>query len=62
MAGLIRYAGDHFAAARADQARGDQAAADQELQLVQSALDAMGALDGGSTPSSAPSASPAPAP
>ncbi len=61
MAGLIRYANDHFAAAMADQAGGNLAAHDQELQLVQSALDAMSALNGGlASPAPSPSASPAP--
>ena len=58
MAGLIRYANDHFAAAMADQASGNIAAHDQELQLVQAALDALSALNGGLA-SPAPSA-PAP--
>jgi len=61
MAGLIRYANDHFAAAMADQASGNLAAHDQELQLVQSALNAMSALNGGLA-SPAPSASAPPAP
>ena len=62
MAGLIRYASDHFAAARADQASGNLAAYDQELQLVQASLDAMNALNGGlpASPAPSPSASPAP--
>jgi uncharacterized membrane protein (UPF0182 family) len=61
MAGLIRYANDHFAAAMADQVSGDLAAHDQELQLVQAALDAMSALNGGlSSPAPSVSASPAP--
>jgi hypothetical protein len=62
MAGLIRYARDHFAAAGADQASGNQAGSDQELQLVQAALNAMGALNGGSSASPAPAPSPTPAP
>ncbi len=62
MAGLIRYANDHFAAARADQASGNTAAYDQELQLVQSALDALSSLNGGLSASPLPSASPPPVP
>jgi uncharacterized membrane protein (UPF0182 family) len=62
MAGLIRYANDHFAAARADQASGNLAAYDQELQLVQSALDAMSTLNGGLSASPLPSASALPTP
>jgi uncharacterized membrane protein (UPF0182 family) len=62
MAGLIRYANDHFAAARADQASGNLAAYDQELQLVQSALDALSSLNGGLSASPLPSASPVPVP
>jgi hypothetical protein len=54
MAGLIRYANDHFEAARADQASGNLAASDQELQLVQSALNALSALNGGLPASPAP--------
>jgi uncharacterized membrane protein (UPF0182 family) len=60
MAGLIRYANDHFAAARADQANGNLAAYDQELQLVQSALNALSSLNGGLSTSPVPSASPLP--
>jgi hypothetical protein len=62
MAGLIRYANDHFAAARADQASGNLAAHDLELQLVQSALNAMSALNGGLSASPVPSALAPPAP
>jgi len=62
IAGLIRYANDHFAAARSDQANGNTAAYDQELQLVQSALDALSVLNGGLSPSPLPAASPLPQP
>ena len=62
VAGLIRYANDHFAAAKADQANGDFVAYDQELQLVQSALDALSVLNGGLSPSPLPAASPVPQP
>jgi uncharacterized membrane protein (UPF0182 family) len=70
VSGLIRYATDHFAAAKADQASGNFVAYGQEMQLVQSALNALSALNAGaSAPPTAsasippvPSASPAPAP
>ncbi|MGH2406468.1 MAG: UPF0182 family protein [Candidatus Limnocylindrales bacterium] len=53
--GLIRYASDHFAAAKAAQAVGDFVTYGQELQKVQAALDALDALSGGTL---APSPSP----
>ncbi|HXQ95523.1 MAG TPA: UPF0182 family protein, partial [Candidatus Acidoferrales bacterium] len=60
--GLIRYAADHFAAAKADQASGNFVAYGQEMQLVQSALDALSTLSAGSSmpPPPAPSAPAAP--
>ena len=61
-AGLIRYADAHFAAANADRAGGNQAGADQELQLVQAALNALSQLNGVPAGSPAPSASALPAP
>ena len=60
--GLIAYANAHFAAAKAAQARGDFVAYGQELQKVQSALDALNSL-GGATPApsgGAPASAPAP--
>jgi hypothetical protein len=70
VSGLIRYAADHFAAAKADQAGGNFVAYGQEMQLVQSALNALSTLSAGaSAPPTAsasippvPSASPLPAP
>jgi hypothetical protein len=61
-AGLIRYADAHFAAANADRAGGNQTGADQELQLVQAALNALSQLNGVPAGSAAPSASALPAP
>jgi hypothetical protein len=62
MAGLARYADTHFAAANADRASGNLAGADQELQLVQAALNALSELNGVPPGSPAPSASALPAP
>jgi len=62
MAGLINYANGHFAAAKAAQASGNVAAYDQEMQLVQSALNALNALNGGLSALPVPSASALPAP
>jgi hypothetical protein len=62
VAGLVRYADAHFAAANADRASGNLAGADQELQLVQAALNALSELNGVPPGSSAPSASALPAP
>ncbi len=61
VSGLLLYANQHFAAARAAQASGDTAAYGQEMQHVQDALNALNTLIGGalvSTPS--PAGSPAP--
>jgi hypothetical protein len=55
--GLIQFANDHFAAAKAAQARGDFVTYGQELQLVQDALVALQGLTGVSP---TPSISPAP--
>ncbi len=55
-AGLITYINDHFAQAKADEAKGDFVGYGQQMQLVQSALDALDALTG--VP---PSAAPTPA-
>ncbi len=49
-AGLIQYIDTHFAAAKADQASGDFVGYGKEMQLVQSALDALSALNAGSSP------------
>ena len=62
VAGLVRYADAHFAAANADRAGGNLAGADQELQLVQAALNALSELKGVPPGSPAPSASALPAP
>jgi len=62
MAGLINYANGHFAAAKAAQASGNVAAYDQEMQLVQSALNALNALNGWLSALPVPSASALPAP
>ncbi len=51
---LIRYANDHFAAAKVAQARGDFVTYGQELQRVQDALVALQALTG-SSPAPSPS-------
>ena len=51
--GLIQFANDHFAAAKAAQARGDFVTYGQELQLVQ---DALVALEGLTGPSPSPAA------
>ena len=59
VAGLIQYASEHFAAAKAAQARGDFVAYGQEMQLVQDALNQLSALSPGSF---APPASAAPQP
>ncbi|HXQ95570.1 MAG TPA: UPF0182 family protein, partial [Candidatus Acidoferrales bacterium] len=59
--GLLLYANQHFAAARAAQASGDTVAYGQEMQHLQDALNALNTLIGGalvSTPS--PAGSPAP--
>ncbi|HXQ18203.1 MAG TPA: hypothetical protein VN781_01100, partial [Acidimicrobiales bacterium] len=55
--GLIQFANEHFAAAKAAQARGDFVTYGQELQLVQ---DALVALDNLAGPSPAPSISSGP--
>ncbi|HJW20838.1 MAG TPA: UPF0182 family protein, partial [Candidatus Limnocylindrales bacterium] len=63
VAGLIRYANEHFDAAKAAQASGDFVTYGQEMQQVQAALDALNTLTGGAlgpSPSPASSASPAP--
>ncbi len=57
--GLIAFANDHFAAAKAAQARGDFVTYGQELQLVQDALVALQGLTG-VTPSPVPSISTGP--
>ena len=57
VAGLVRYADAHFAAANADRASGNLAGADQELQLVQAALNALSQLNGVPAGSAAPSPS-----
>ncbi|HYL39996.1 MAG TPA: UPF0182 family protein, partial [Candidatus Binatus sp.] len=61
VAGLIRYANQHFEAAKAAQARGDFVTYGQEMQQVQAALDALNTLTGGAiAPSPPPSGSPGP--
>jgi uncharacterized membrane protein (UPF0182 family) len=58
--GLIRYANEHFEAAKAAQAAGDFVTYGEELQKVQAALDALNALTGASlAPTSPASTSPA---
>ena len=61
--GLIAYANQHFEAAKAAQARGDFLTYGQEMQKLQSALDALNALTGGTlapSPLPSPAASPSP--
>ncbi len=59
--GLIRYANEHFEAAKAAQASGDFVTYGQEMQKVQAALDALNALTGGAlAPSPSPSGTPTP--
>ena len=61
--GLIRYANEHFEAAKAAQASGDFVTYGQEMQKVQAALDALNTLTGGALgPSPLPSAGPSPTP
>ena len=61
-AGLIQYIDSHFAAAKADQASGDFVGYGQEMQLVQSALNALTALTGGASAPPAPATSTSPTP
>ncbi len=49
-AGLIQFINQHFAAARADEAKGDYVGYGQEMQLVQQALEALGRLTASPAP------------